>query len=57
METCEDGERVCLFYPKGMGEACFYFYIGVLKDSKIQILFSDFAFQWLGIHQGLCGCL
>lgn len=42
LETCEEGETVCLFHPKGVDEEYFYFYLGVLDNLKIKILFSDF---------------
>lgn len=45
----EDGERIFIFWPRGVENGHFYFYTGVLKDFRIQFPFSDFKVDLLTI--------
>lgn len=47
LEPWKNAERVCIFRPGGVADDHFYFYIGVLEDSKIHIPFSDFEAELL----------
>lgn len=43
LETCGEGEVVCLFREQGVKDVFFYFYIGLLDDFKFRFPFSDFV--------------
>lgn len=35
LEPCVDGERVCIYHPRGVLDELFYLHIGILEDLKI----------------------